>query len=171
MINEEVWQIIPEFSNYQISNLGRVYNIKQNIIMHTSFTNYGHVKLTFKDDWSDERFTRSVAQMVAEAFVEPPSLFCDTIIILDGNFSNVAASNLAWRPRWYTWKYTRQLKIHQPIYYKNLTVHNVVTDSYYESVVHAGMIEGLLFEDIWRSTYTGAALFPYGAIFEVVERG
>ncbi len=108
---------------------------------------------------------------LTEAFVEPSTMFCDTVIILDGNFSNVAASNLAWRPRWYTRKYTRQLKVHQPIYYKNLTVHNVVTDAYYESVVHAGMIEGLLFEDIWRSTYTAAALFPYGAIFEVVERG
>ncbi len=168
---DEVWQTIPEFSNYQISNLGRVYNIKQGHIMSTSLTNHGHVKITLKSDWSSERFTRSVAQMVAEAFVEPPSLFCDTVIILDGNFSNVSASNLVWRPRWYTWKFTRQLKVHQPIYYKNLIVHNIVTDSYYESVMEAGMTEGLLFDDIWRSTYTGAALFPDGSIFEVVKRG
>ncbi len=168
---EEVWQTIPEFQNYQISNLGRVYNIKKDIIMRTSLTNFGHVKLTLKSDWSEERFTRSVAQLVAEAFVEPPNLMCDHIIILDGNFSNVAATNLAWRPRWYAWKYSRQFRLHKPIFYRNLTIHNLVTGSYYESVMEAGMTEGLLFEDIWRSTYTGASLFPHGAIFEVVERG
>ncbi len=83
---EEVWQTIPEFQNYQISNLGRVYNIKKDIIMRTSLTNFGHVKLTLKSDWSEERFTRSVAQLVAEAFVEPPNLMCDHIIILDWEF-------------------------------------------------------------------------------------
>ncbi len=168
---EEVWQTIPEFSNYQISNLGRVFNIKQDIIMRTSFTNFGHVKLTLKSDWSDERFTRSVAQLVAEAFVEPPNLMCDHVIILDGDFSNVAAINLDWRPRWYAWKFSRQFRLHQPIFYKNLAVHNLVTDSYYESVIEAGMTEGLLFDDIWRSSYTKAALFPHGSIFEVIKRG
>ncbi len=58
-----------------------------------------------------------------------------------------------------------------PIFYKNLAVHNLVTDSYYESVIEAGMTEGLLFDDIWRSSYTKAALFPHGSIFEVIKRG
>ncbi len=113
MTNEqEVWQTIPDFPSYLISNLGRVYNTKHDMIMRTSFTNFGHVKITLKIDKLSERFTRSVAQMVAEAFLEPPNWKCDQVIILDGDFSNVAASNLAWRPRWYTWKYTRQLKKH-----------------------------------------------------------
>jgi hypothetical protein len=167
---EEVWKIIPEFSNYQISNLGRIYNIKYDHVMRTSLTNFGHVKISLKSDWSNERFTRSVAQIVAEAFLEPPNWKCDQVIILDGDFSNVAASNLAWRPRWYTWKYTRQLKKTQPIYYRNLAVHNITNNIYYDSIVEAGMTEGLLFEDIWRSTYTGAYLFPNGSRFEVIER-
>ncbi len=169
-MTEERWRTIPEFSNYLISDLGRVYNTKKDIFMRTSLTNHGHVKLTFKDDWSDDRYTRSIALLVAEAFVEPINFMCDSLIILDGNFLNVAATNIAWRPRHHAWKYSRQLKVHQPIYYKNLEVHNLVTDSYYDSIIEAGMIEGLLFEDIWRSTYTGAALFPQGFSFEIVER-
>lgn len=167
---DELWITIPEFSNYEISNLGRVGNISTNYIMRTSLTNHGHVKITLKSDWSNERFTRSVARMVAESFIDKPNWMCDQVIILDGDFSNVIMDNLAWRPRWYAWKYTRQLKTEQPLHYKNLPVHNIITDVYYNSIVEAGIREGLLFDDIWRSTYTGVPLFPNGSIFEVIER-
>ncbi len=169
-MSEEVWRVIPEFPNYQISNFGRVWNIKLEHIMRTSLTNHGHVKITLKSEWSSERHTRSVAQMVAEAFVEAPNWRCDTIIILDGDFSNIVATNLAWRPRWFSWKYTRQLKTSIHKYYQNLPVHNITNDIYYESIVDVGITEGLLFDDIWRSTYTKAALFPQGFVFEIVER-
>ncbi len=166
----ELWKTIPEFSNYQISNLGRVYNNRTEHIMSTSLTNYGHTKITLKSEGSDERFTRSIVLLVAEAFLEPPNGVCDQLIVLDGDFSNVVATNLAWRPQWYAWKYTRQLKTTQPIYYRNLSVRNVVTGSCYSSVIDAGITEGLLFNDIWRSTYTGAVLFPHGSVFEVSQR-
>ncbi len=80
------------------------------------------------------------------------------------------ADNLAWRPERFAWLYTRQMKKPQPVYYKNLEIHNHTTDRYYESIIDAGITEGLLFADIWRSTYTGETVFPYGHQFEVVER-
>lgn len=169
-MSEEVWATIPEFPDYQISNLGNVFNIRQNMLMRTSFNNYGHLKISLKSPHSNERFTRQISVLVAEAFVEPPNSRCDCVIILDGNYFNVAASNLAWRPKWYAWKYTHQLKVKQPIYYRNLVVHNITMHYYYNSIVEAGMIEGLLFSDIWRSTYTGLKLFPYGHVFEIIER-
>lgn len=167
---DEVWKTIPEFSNYQVSNLGNVYNLRFEHMMRTSCNNHGHIKITLQSEWDGKRYTRSVAQLVAEAFVEPPSFLCDHVIVLDGNFSNVVASNLAWRPECFAWKYTRQLKVPQPLHYRNLEVHNFVTDIYYSSIVEAGMVEGLLFEDIWRSTYTGDKTFPYYSIFEIIER-
>lgn len=169
---EEVWVRIPEFPDYEISNLGRVGNIRRGHIMQTSLTNFGHVKITLKSEYSDARFTRSVATLVAEAFVDKPesNQVCDHVIILDGDFSNIVVDNLAWRPKWFAWKYTHQLKTHQPIYYHNLIVHNKTIDRYYDSVVDAGMMEGMLFDDIWRSTYTAAKLFPYGYTFEISER-
>ncbi len=173
----EVWKSIPGFPNYNISNLGNVYNIREQKIMRTSVNNFGHVKISLQTFVTDEegnvikeRFTRSVATMVAEAFVEAPNWMCDRVIILDGEFSNVIAINLAWRPRWYAWQYTRQLKVPQPVHYHNLAVHNITTDYYYNNIIEAGMLEGLLFEDIWRSTYTGVNLFPHGFVFEIVER-
>lgn len=167
---EEVWKDISQFENYKISNLGRVYNIRFDKLMCTSLTNHGHVKISLKSEETGERFTRSVAMLVAESFVDQPNSMCDNVIVLDGDLSNVAAFNLAWRPRWYAWKYAHQLKSPQPIYFKNLGVHNITTDYYYNSIMEAGMKEGMLFQDIWRSTYTGAELFPYGFVFEIIER-
>lgn len=167
--SEELWKRIPDFPSYEISNFGRVHNLYLDTIMKTSKTIFGHVKISLVSDWDHMRYTRSVAQLVAEAFVEPPNDFCDHVVVLDGDFSNLSAENLAWRPNWFAWKYTRQLKIIQPVHYQNLVVKNVRTGDRYSSIITAGMVEGLLFDDIWRSTYTGDAIFPNGGIFEIVQ--
>lgn len=167
---DEVWVSIPDFEYYKVSSLGRIYNERFDHIMSVSYTNHGHAKITLLSPDLGERFTRSVANLVAEAFVEKPNSQCDEVILLDGDLSNVAAYNLAWRPRWYAWKYTHQMKTPQPRHYKNLGVMNVVTGERYSCVVEAGMAEGLLFELIWRSTYTRERLFPTGAAFEVTQR-
>lgn len=168
-IIEEEWKDVFDFSNYRISNLGRIYNIYRDHIMNVSCTTFGHLKVTLKCDYDGERYTRGVAQMVADAFVKRPNPLCDHIIVLDGNFSNVSAYNLAWRPRGFMWEYTRQLKIRQPLHYRNLPVVDVDTGEEYESVIEVGMSEGLLFKDVWRSTYSGVAVFPTGSIFEIVK--
>lgn len=178
----EEWSVISEFPYYSISNLGRVFNERYNHIMRPSVNNHGHLKITLAREESffneltkeveicTNRYTRSVARLVAEAFVEVPNSLCNEVVVLDGRFQNVVATNLVWRPRWYAWKYTRQLKTKQPIYYRNLRVLNLVTKVEYDSIVEAGMSEGLLFDLIWESTYTQKPLFPYGHIFEVTER-
>lgn len=167
---QEQWRNIPDFSNYDVSNFGRIYNSKRDVIMQTSRTSFGHIKITMSADWDGKRYTRSVAQLVAQAFVAAPNYLCDHVVQLDGNLSNVMFDNLAWRPRGFAWKYTHQLKCNQPIYYKNLPVMNMITEAEYDCIIDAGMSEGLLFDDIWRSTYTGAEIFPDDAVFEVIDR-
>lgn len=168
-MGEELWRNILEFPRYDISNFGRVYNIRRNMMMETSYTTYGHSKITLTA-YDGSRHTRSVAQLVADSFVEPPNLLCDNLIILDGDFTNVVYTNLAWRPRQFAWKYTRQLKERQPLHYRNLSVRNCDTGVEYSSIVEAGITEGLLFVDVWRSTYNSQPVYPYGSVFEVIER-
>lgn len=166
---KEAWKPIPNFSNYLVNVDGEIFSTLQNRFMKSSTTLMGHRKITLVADWDGERYTRSVAQIVAEAFVDPPNFLCDQVILLDGDFMNLKADNLAWRPRWFAWKYARQLKIQQPVHYHNLRVINLTTGRQYASIVEAGITEGLLFHDIWRSTYTGTAIFPNKAIFEVLH--
>lgn len=166
---EEQWKIILEFPDYQISNKGRVWNEKLGLMMSTTPNNYGHVRISLTKSPRD-RYTRSVAQMVAEAFVEPPNLLCDCVVVLDGDLTNLVAENLVWRSESFAWKYTHQLKTPQPLHYRNLSVMNLNTRIEYGSVIETGMTEGLLFDDIWRSTYNHDPIYPYGHVFEVTER-
>lgn len=166
---EEVWADIPEFPKYQVSSLGRIFNTQRNILMSVSVTNHGHPKITLADE-DGERHTRSVALLVADAFVPGRDEPFDQVILLDGNLNNVQASNMAWRPRWFAWKYTRQLRCEQPRHFHNLPVLDVTTDFEYDSIIQAGTTEGLLFSSIWRSTYTGQSVYPTDSVFEVLER-
>jgi NUMOD4 motif len=165
----ELWEIIPDFPKYQISNFGRILNTYNGRFMKPSKTNHGHLKISLIAE-NGSRHTRSVAQLVGEAFVLPPNAMATQIVLLDGNLENVASDNIVWRPPWYAWKYRRQLLDPVRIHYQNLPVLNIVTRVEYASIVDAGISEGLLFEDIWRSTYSGDAIYPYGAIFEIIKR-
>lgn len=168
-MSEERWRTILEFPKYEISNRGNIYNTKSRITMRTSRSNYGHTKITLTD-YDGQRYTRSVALLVAQAFVAPPNYLADHLILLDGNFGNVNANNLAWRSRAIAYCYTRQMKLPQPNHYYNLSVRNVVTGNEYNSIIEAGVSEGLLFKDIWRSTYSGNEIYPHGSIFEIIKR-
>lgn len=165
----EEWSAIPGFPRYLISSEGRVYNQNNNQYMRWSPNNYGHPKISLMTE-RGSRYTRSVAFLVAKAFVEPPNDLCDRIIYLNGELDDVRAENLAWRPRWFGWKYSRQMKVQQPEYYRNLPVVNLETNVEYENVIEAGLLEGLLFDHIWHSTYSSAPVFPNGSVWAVEHR-
>lgn len=168
-IHEE-WRTIPEFPMYSVSSFGRIHNDRSKHFVATSRTPFGHVKVSLMSPQVQHRYTRSVAVLVGEAFVEAPEPLCDNILLLDGDLGHVAAINIVWRPRWYCWKYTRQLKTPQPLHYKNLPIRNLHNGIEYDSIISAGMTEGLLFEDIWDSTWMGKVVYPCHYRFEVIDR-
>lgn len=165
----ETWLDIPHFSRYQISSEGRVFNKVSGVYMKTSQNNFGHPKISLLDE-DGKRYTRSPAVLVAKAFVKPPNNICDRVVYLNGEHDDIRSENLVWRPRWFAWKYARQLKQVQPVHYHNLKVKNILNGNVYTNVIEAGMMEGLLYEHIWHSTYTGRPVFPDGSIWAVDER-
>lgn len=165
----EEWRTIIEFPGYQISDMGNIYNLRTRRLMRTNPNQFGNMKI-WLTDYFGQGHTRSVAMLVANAFVEQPNDMCTYLMVLDGDLSNIEASNLAWRPRWFAWKYTRQLKLPQPLHYKNLPVLNLLTGEEYESIIEAGMTNGELFYDIWESTYRGNPLYPHGSVYEVIKK-
>lgn len=166
-MRREVWAVIPDFPYYEVSNLGRIYNVRRDKLMSVSDNYRGRMKISLLSDWTGRRHTKSVAVLVAEAFVPKPNELCDHVIILDGDFTNVVAHNLAWRPEAFAYAYTRQLKVPQPRHYENLPVLNVSKGILYHSIVEAGTTEGLLFEHVWEATNSRKPVFPTGDHFEV----
>lgn len=166
---EEIWRPIPEFPTYDINNLGEIYNTRTRSLMRIGRTNHGHGRINLVDE-NGEQHTVSVARLVAEAFCEAPNSLCNQVIVLDGDLTNLRADNLAWRPTWFAWKYTRQLKEPQPNHYHNLPVANLDTGAVYDNIIDAGVEEGLLFDHIWESTYKTKPCFPTGYVFEIVQK-
>lgn len=166
---QEQFLRIPDFSNYAISNYGDIIHIKDQRLMAVSHTNHGHAKISLVSD-SGSRHTRSVSLLVAQAFVKAPNPLCDQVVLLDGDLRNVRADNLVWRPRWFAWKYSQQLKGFPPPHYFNLPVANLDTGVIYTNIVTASTAEGLLYDDVWRSTYSGSEVYPNKNRFEIVER-
>lgn len=156
---------IHGFPNYAVSRAGHVLNMTTNRMMRISYTQFGHAKVSLVTETG--RHTLSVAKLVATAFVEPPNPLCIDIIVLNGNFADLRAENLMWRPPAFAWLYTRQLKDEPPIHYHNLPVFDTVNGLRYENVITAGMSLGVLFDDIWRSTYQGSQVYPTNSAFIV----
>lgn len=167
-MDEEVWAEIKHFPGYLISNYGRVWNKKRERVMSTSLNNFGHVKISLFDEYGVRR-TFFVARFVGEAFVEVPERRCNRIMLKDGDFANVVSDNVEWRPKWFIWRYYQQLKTPQHAYFQNLPVVNMRQRKEYDSVVDAGISNGEMFEDIWRSCSTGDRIYPSRSIYKVLN--
>lgn len=166
---EPSWSIIEEFPNYLVNDRGEIFNRTLDRYMRIYPNTFGHMRITLTDEETGERYDRGVAKLVAEAFVEPPNHLCDRVMILDGRKDNLVAENLVWRPRWFVQKYVRQFVLldSQPLHYRNLRIKNCETGKRYKSVIECAITEGLLFDDIWRSTWSHAEIFPHADTFEV----
>jgi hypothetical protein len=165
METEEVWCVIDEFPNYEVSSTGLVMNSSTNRIMKTSKTTQGVIKVGLMG-FDGKQHTRSVKVLVADAFVGGRDDICDTPISLDGDQTNCNAYNLVWRPRWFAWKYSTQ-----PMY-RYYTINPVceVLDSepygqVYTNIQEASIVNGLLMKDILSSCHKGDPCFPTGQYF------
>ncbi len=63
----ERWVEIEEFSNYAVSDYGRVMNIRTGRILVQSINNNGYLWVTFYNNQG--KFTKTVHRIVSEAFL------------------------------------------------------------------------------------------------------
>jgi hypothetical protein len=102
---------------------------------------------------------RSVALLVASAFIPRPSEPFDTPINLNGLRIDNNVDNLVWRPRWFAIKYNRQFKYpyENPIV---APVENVETGEVFENSWDCSKQHGLLEEDLVLSILNRTFVWP-----------
>lgn len=161
---QEIWVEINDFPIYAISNLGRIINTEKGYPIRQSFNSSGIMRVGLVRD--GVQYTRSVKVLVAEHFVKGYTGIFDTPIQLDGDPRNCRSDNLVYRPRWFAWKHTVQFRNISPAHYRG-PVMDADTGDVYEHVVHAAMVNGLLFKDIWRSIHYGEPTFPTKQVFKI----
>lgn len=165
MNEPEEFREIPEFPLYAVSNYGRVVNLRFGREMTYSPTQYGDLTVGLMKNAHQHR--RSVKKLVAQAWVPGESLVCDTPIQKDGDRNNLHYTNLAWRPRWFAWKYHRQFEEEElPSWVYQGPVFNTGNVQVYESIIDAAMFDGVLMVDILQSIQYGTRVFPEGHLYK-----
>lgn len=161
---EEKWKKIRNF-DYDVSNFGQVRSRKSGRIMRLSMNQYGCVCVGMMKD--GEQKHRSVALLVAKAFLTHRYAAFDTPINLDGDRWNNHVDNLEWRPRWFAIKYNRQFK--EPYAWPiNRPIEDVATQEVSENSLECAIKYGLLEEDVVMSIMNRTVTWPTYQQFQIV---
>lgn len=169
----ERWRDVDHFFKIQVSDHGNVRNVFTGKTICQSENMAGDLKINIIVD--GRHLSRSVKELVAEAFLDPPEeLYIDESgnlvhthpvpINIDGNKYNNHVSNLAWRPRWFAWKYAHQFNVEPPQDYY-LPLINMTTGERFINTMEAGLAEGLLWEYVIASASSGRPVYPSGSVF------
>lgn len=164
--DQEEWEIIDEFPEYEVSTEGRVLTRKT-----------GHIKVPTQNQFDvpsvllvrgGQHFRRSVPLLVATQFIPKPNPKWDCPININGDRLDNRVRNLAWRPRWFAVKYNVQFsEFYVPA--ANTPVVDQESGKIYQSTWHAAVANGLLDTDVWLSILNRTITFPTNQRFKLVE--
>lgn len=163
---EEDWKSVHEFPRYSVSTLGRVRNDNNNRIMAQTLNQQGIPMVGFSS--CGDYHKRSVAVLVASAFLPRPFGPYDTPINLDGDRTNNAVENLMWRPRWFAICFHKQFRkrYHSPI---NRPIIEMKTKEVSGNSLEACIKYGLLEQDLVLSIINRTVVWPTYQEFRVLE--
>lgn len=99
------WKDVVGFPDYSVSNYGEIHSDKTRRTLRQTPIQYGVLTVMMWRDGKQNR--RSVATLVAKAFVPIVREDFNTPIHLDGNRANCRADNLMWRSRPFAVAYHR----------------------------------------------------------------
>jgi hypothetical protein len=106
------WRDIQDSLYYEVSDTGLVRNKRSKRILVQSSNGKGIFKVLLAED--GDLVTKSVARLVGEAFVDGYDEG-DVIFYIDDDRTNMHASNLQWRPRWFAQEWAYQLNRVRPM--------------------------------------------------------
>lgn len=166
----EKWIEIEENPTYLISTHGRVMNHRTEHIKEPSINRQGILYVGIYGE-NGERFTRSVALLVARNFLEPPMHESfDTVIHLNGDRTDCHVDNLMWRPRWYAIHYHKQ--INDEIFQRFEEAEPFIVQpggEIFTKPYEAAMKYGILPTAIVNTVWEGGKPFPGTHHFSYVE--
>lgn len=161
-----MWAQIEGFPDYSVSDQGEVRHEANQRLLKITMNQYFVPYVGLVRDFEQKK--RSVARLVANAFLPRDLEAFDTPINLDGDRLNCALWNLMWRPRWFAIRYNQQFR--DP--YKNRVnrpLRAVDFTEVHSSSIEAAMRYGLLERDIVLSLHNGTWVWPTYQTFELVE--
>lgn len=149
--NVELWEIVPNFENYEVSSLGRVRNRKTGRIIKQSLNEYGYCLVDLHDNGTSKHF--KVHRLIAGAFITNVNNK-PQVNHIDGNKANNMVSNLEWVDQSENVKhcYSRVRKKGSPP--KQKPVVCVETGKIYDSISEAARCFGVTRRSIQRVLFS-----------------
>lgn len=158
MIDEnELWRVIFDFPDYEVSNFGRIRTNRTGRILSLSMTQYGLVQVGLMREGI--QYHRSVPLLVAKAFLPVRRGPFDTPINLDGDRLNNHVDNLVWRPRWFAVRYNQQFRYPYPNPIKS-PIMDIKTQEVSINSFEAAKQYGLLEQDLVMSILNRTFVWP-----------
>ncbi len=160
------WKVVEKFPDYSINYLGEVKRNASGRVLAYKINQYGVVYVGLMRDGVQRQ--RSVALLVASAFIPCPFEPFDTPIHLNGNRWDNNADNLVWRPHWFAVKYNCQFKerYDNPI---ETPIADLATGRKFNNSFHCATTFGLLERDVVLSILNRTYVWPRYQQFGVVE--
>lgn len=160
------WVPVRGFPGYSVSDRGRVRRDANGRILHIKINQYGVPYVGLMREWEQKQ--RSLARLVASAFLPRSLEAFDTPINLDGDRVNCSVENLMWRPRWFAVQYNRQFRepYESPI---EAPIRDVNGGKAHSGSLEVAMRYGLLERDVVLSIFNMTYVWPTYQVFEVVE--
>lgn len=162
----ETWRVIPDFTDYAVSDLGRVMSRVTDLIKTPTPNQQGILNVLLMRDRIQYR--RSVALLVANTFLSCPEPPADTPVHRDGDRANCQVDNLFWRPRWFAVKYHQQMKEGSRIVGEDPIV-DLRTGNIYKSMWDAATTLVMLERDIFHGVTNWTPVYPGGVHFRYLE--
>lgn len=163
------WHELEDFPDYAVSEYGDITNIKTGAPRKLSINREGVVKISLYNEHGQLK-TRSVARMVAEAFVPPvDNDNFNTPIHLDGDLQNCRADNLVWRPLWFAVKYHKQFR-QENFHAARGTFIDIDSEEVYDSVKDICVRNGVFWQDVIKCVTEEGFVFPTWQKFRLFEQ-
>jgi hypothetical protein len=163
---EDEWVSIPEFPKYSVNPLGQVKHNRIGRLLTPQINQIGVPYVCMVRDWEQKK--RSLALLVARAFIPQELEGFNTPIHLDGDHTNCSADNLMWRPRWFAIKWAIQCKAWPESFIKaplrDLSDGKVFRDSSEVSRAY-----GVLEHDLWLAIANRTYVWPTYQLFDLAE--
>lgn len=153
---QEEWREIASFPGYSVSDTGLVRNDETDRLMAKLVNQRGIVNVGLTKN--KIQYKRSLAILVAEAFVARPEFEFDTPVQLDGDRLNNRACNLIWRPRWFATRYFRQFLHKTPTILRPVEI--IETEEVYRNSWVAATTLGVIDAEIAESVLTRNYVWP-----------
>ena len=162
---DEIWKSIDEYPNYEVSNHGRIRNIKTDRILRTFLNPKGYEIVTLSHKGVQK--TECVHILVANAFVEK---YYDDLDVahLDNNRVNNRADNLDWWKRRDVHRRSFRLRGRQQLH-RMKPIRVVETGEVFKSITEASEILGISRDSISRVVNQRSRCTKNGLHFEEIE--